>query len=196
SHGSAAGCRLRLEPSPSCNGIVSLPTLFSPSLEGSVVGNGMSVVHPRRPSDKAVKNTGMSRILIIDDDSGMRGLLESTFRAAGYEPMCAANGQEGIDIQRETPAALAIVDLVMPEKDGVVTIHELHQASPRLPIIAMTGLPNVSQLLRVSLRLGAQTLVQKPFCVDQLLATVAETLCATPAVSWNRPGDVRERGWY
>lgn len=130
----------------------------------------------------------MPRILVIDDDPGMREMLEGILRLAGHETICAAHGQQGILLQCASPAALAIVDLIMPVKDGVATIHELLQTCPGLPIIAMTGHPNMGRVLRVAHRLGARRVLRKPFSPAELLAALASALATpTPAAAGGRP---------
>lgn len=82
------------------------------------------------------------RIPVIDDDADMRELLEQTLKAAGYEVAVAANGWQGIDQCRASPADLVITDVYMPNQEGLETIMELHQRFPELPVIAMSGRPN------------------------------------------------------
>ena len=120
----------------------------------------------------------MARILVIDDDPDIRGLLETALTLAGHEVISAADGVQGLSGNRATPADLVIVDIFMPEKEGIETIMELHQEWPSLPIIAMSGggASGNRNFLSQALQLGATRAVQKPFDYTDILAMVTELL--------------------
>ena len=120
----------------------------------------------------------MARILVIDDDPDIRGLLETALNLAGHEVISAADGVQGLSRNRTTPADLVIVDIFMPEKEGIETIMEMHQEWPALPIIAMSGggASGNRNFLAQALQLGATRAVQKPFDYTDVLAMVAELL--------------------
>jgi len=130
----------------------------------------------------------MKRILIIEDDDLMRTIIATMLKRAGYETVMAANGIEGLLVFRSSPADLVITDLLMPEKDGLETIRELHGEFPDVPIIAMSAGSQLTALsfLPVAMRLGAKYLLPKPFDKDFLLKTVAEALNppCSPAVPY------------
>ena len=66
-----------------------------------------------------------AHILVIDDDPRIVNLLQQTLEAGGYEVAGACDGNQGMRLFRENPADLVIVDLIMPEKEGMETIQEL-----------------------------------------------------------------------
>ena len=120
----------------------------------------------------------MARILVIDDDPDIRALLETALSLTGHEVISAADGVEALARHRATPADIVIVDIFMPEKEGIETIIELRQESPTLPIIAMSGggTSGNRNFLAQAVQLGASRAVQKPFDYTEVLAMVTELL--------------------
>ena len=118
----------------------------------------------------------MARILVIDDDSDTRAMLEQTLKPAGYEVISAADGREGVELHRASPADLVITDLYMPNQDGVKTIRELRSYFPELAIVAMSGNADTGTFLSVTRKLGTVGILQKPFLPDELLAVVEKAL--------------------
>ncbi len=123
----------------------------------------------------------MARILIIDDDDLLRSAVAQTLAIAGHETIEAADGQQGIELFRTTPIDLVLTDLVMPGKEGVETIIELHRANPRLPIIAMSGgMPRSTMYLEIAAKIGARRALAKPFLPQELIDTVKAVLAEPP----------------
>jgi CheY-like chemotaxis protein len=118
----------------------------------------------------------MARILVIEDDPDTRAFLEETLKTAGNEVLLAADGVEGLEQHRVTPAELVITDLYMPNKDGLETIMQLRKEFPRLTIIAMSGKANAGPVLAIAKHLGAAALLEKPFFPAQLLSAVEKAL--------------------
>ena len=82
------------------------------------------------------------RILIVDDDPVQRRLLEAVVEKSGFEPACAENGEEALSILRENPAThfdLIILDLVMPNLDGMGVLQALQKTDIKAPIIVQTA---------------------------------------------------------
>jgi CheY-like chemotaxis protein len=118
----------------------------------------------------------MARILVIDDDTEMRAMLEQTLRSAGHEVALAEDGKQGVALYRAQPAALVLTDLFMPNREGLETIIELRKDYPGILIIAMCGKPGAGGLLSIAQRLGAARVIQKPFHPHELLQAVEEVL--------------------
>ena len=119
---------------------------------------------------------GMVRVLVIDDDPEIREVLEQALKSVGHEVFLAADGREGLNQCRATPADVVITDLFMPNRDGLETIVELRKDFPHTPIIAMSGHTAASPMLAIALRLGATAILEKPFPPAQLLAAVENVL--------------------
>jgi DNA-binding response OmpR family regulator len=120
----------------------------------------------------------MARILVIDDDEEVRQMLRRILEHDGHEVEEAANGDLGIRAFKANPADLVITDIIMPDKEGIETIRDLHRAYPDLKIIAISGGGRVgpSDYLHAARMLGAKRTFTKPFSRQEILDTVHE-LC-------------------
>lgn len=117
----------------------------------------------------------MSRILLVEDDSSIRELLEITLTRAGHTVVTAGNGREGLARFRPGAFDLLITDLVMPEKEGIEMLRELHGKDPAMKAMAMSGggkFGAAETYLRLASLLGTKTILTKPFTPDEFLATV------------------------
>jgi CheY-like chemotaxis protein len=101
----------------------------------------------------------------------------------------AIHGDDGLAKFQAEPFDLVIVDILMPEKEGLETVRELRELNARTAIIAITGALSVASrlrdpaldYLRMARSLGATRTLRKPFTAQQLLALVKESLAATEA---------------
>lgn len=118
----------------------------------------------------------MARILLIDDDQLLRGILAKALTYSGYEVIQAADGQQGLDLFFATKIDLVITDLIMPGQEGVETILHLLDQSPDTPIIAISGVPNSKVYLEIAEKIGATRILPKPFTPKQLLTVINEVL--------------------
>jgi DNA-binding NtrC family response regulator len=118
------------------------------------------------------------RILVVDDDAGIRRALTILLSKAGYEVAQAADGSEAIRLWRDRGGDLVITDLHMPEKDGIETIIELLSYSPGIRIIAMSGGGQTKRLdlLGNASLLGAVLTIEKPFTIDEMMTLVNRAL--------------------
>jgi DNA-binding response OmpR family regulator len=124
----------------------------------------------------------MARILVIDDDELLRGVLAKALVYAGHEVIQAADGQQGVELFHATGVDLVITDLVMPVQEGVETITRLRRAKPKLPIIAISGgVANSKLYLEIASKIGAKRILQKPFTPTELLLVVDEVLAEAEA---------------
>ena len=113
----------------------------------------------------------MASILIVDDEDQIRGLLRQAFEGAGYEVAEAQDGQEAMAQYRQSPTDLVILDILMPEKEGLETIIDLRREFPAIKIVAISGGSERAHvnLLDLAKRLGARDAVKKPFEVHSLV---------------------------
>jgi DNA-binding response OmpR family regulator len=120
----------------------------------------------------------VGRVLIIDDDTAMRGTMRKILERAGHEVRDAADGRKGVALFRAEGADLVVTDLLMPEQEGIETIIELRGVAPGVRILAVSGadaLGHDGRLLDAE-ALGADASLAKPFTVDQLRNAVAALL--------------------
>jgi CheY-like chemotaxis protein len=124
----------------------------------------------------------MLRILVIDDEAGVRKVLVRMLTSAGHEVTAAPDGAEGLRVWREAGTDLVITDVHMPELDGVQVIRELRAKAPALPVIAMSGSGNSRDLdrLRAAELMGAVGVLGKPFSWDELMSAIASAFPPAP----------------
>ncbi len=118
----------------------------------------------------------MSRkVLIAEDDEGVRTVIRHWLEKAGYDVTEATDGDVALRALRAAPYDVAIVDILMPEKDGLETIMCMRREMPDAKVIAISGRENLL-FLNDARGLGADRTLTKPFTPQQLLDTVTEVL--------------------
>ena len=130
----------------------------------------------------------MARVLVVDDEELVRTMLREVLERAGYEVIDAPDGKVAARLYREKPADLLIVDILMPEKDGLETIIDLCGEFPDVKIIAVSGggVTGRLDLLPAAEHLGAVRTFKKPFKMRELLAAIEEIL--------GEPGEAAQSG--
>ena len=120
----------------------------------------------------------MATILVIDDDPQICDLLEHVLREEGHVVHSAFNGEEGICLYRQHLPDLILVDILMPEKEGLETILDLRREFPTIMIIAMSAANKSAKinLLELAQRLGAQYRMTKPFQLQTVINLVNTAL--------------------
>src|SRR4051812_21413507 len=79
------------------------------------------------------------RVLVIDDDSGMRKMMHRMIAEAGHEVSEAADGHAGLKTFQAQPADVVVTDIIMPDQEGIETIRKLRALAPQLRIVAVSG---------------------------------------------------------
>lgn len=117
----------------------------------------------------------MSLALIIDDDTQVRELVCLMLRRAGFEVVSAKDGREGLATCRQNNPDVVITDIFMPHQDGIDVLREIKSLpnAPRVVVIS-GGSPRMQlDFLEIAQKLGADSILYKPFTRDQLLEAVA-----------------------
>ncbi len=125
-----------------------------------------------------------ARILVTDDEAGVRRFLRQVLERAGYEVIEAPDGRKAVQAVRSGRVDLMITDLIMPEQEGIETMKALRMERPDLAIIAISGAFE-GRLLKATRFLGADAALPKPVDPELLLHAVAEALASRrrPAIS-------------
>ena len=121
----------------------------------------------------------MASILIVDDEEQVRHLMAGVLAEVGYDVREAGSGQEGLTLYRERPADLVIMDIMMPDQDGLEGIRRLRLEFPAARVIAITGeqdMIGVLSYLDVAKMLGACRTLHKPFEIQELVDAVQAEL--------------------
>ncbi|OAI47339.1 histidine kinase [Nitrospira sp. SCGC AG-212-E16] len=123
----------------------------------------------------------MPSILVVDDETQIRRLVRETLEQAGYHVTEACDGKEALQQYRLAPADLVIMDILMPNQDGLETIVALRREFPDLKVMVITGgsdMIGTHNFLDVATMLGAHSTLQKPFEMKALLDTIQAELHA------------------
>jgi two-component system, OmpR family, response regulator len=145
------------------------------------------------PRPLAVQHQPFAKILIIDDDRTVRGLLEKALTRARFE--CSSNGNPRAALATlasgtSEPTDLIILDMVMPEMGGRDFLSRLRELGNETPILVLSGSGQINDRVEL-LRLGADDFLAKPFSMQELIARVNAILRRT----WSMPvvtlGDLR-----
>lgn len=132
---------------------------------------------PALPSRNAGKRTGPKRILVVDDDPGVRESLMAVLVGEGYVALPAGNGLQALEVVGTTPLDLVLLDLNMPVKNGWDTFERLSYEHPLVPVIIITARPNQ---LFMAAGAGVGALLEKPLDIPTLLSTITRLLAAPP----------------
>ncbi len=121
-----------------------------------------------------------TRILVVDDDPVMRRLLSDTLGRAGHSVVLAGSAADALREAAEQEPALAIVDLVLPDGDGIELLGQLKASWPALPAIVITAYVEPRSVVE-AMRRGALDYLAKPIDADVLLSTCRAALARRPA---------------
>jgi two-component system, OmpR family, response regulator MprA len=119
-----------------------------------------------------------ARVLLAEDDRGVRESLERALRYEGFEVVTAADGRQTLDRARSENPDLLVLDVMMPELDGLEVSRRLRSGGSRLPILMLTARSEVSDRV-AGLEAGADDYLVKPFALDELLARMRALLRRT-----------------
>ncbi|MEM7217919.1 MAG: response regulator [Pseudomonadota bacterium] len=116
----------------------------------------------------------MGRILVVEDDPQVRDVIIALLESADHEACGAGDGASAVALGRSGQFDLAIIDLILPEQDGLAAIRELRRRVPRLQLVAISGGGRVGfdEYLQTAAFVGADATLAKPFRRDELLTTV------------------------
>jgi DNA-binding NtrC family response regulator len=110
-------------------------------------------------------------VLIIDDEVGIRESLQTLLELEGYDVQTAANGEQGIARLGDRPFDLVLLDLALPDRNGIDLLSEIRAHAPQLSVIMITAYGTVENAVK-AMQAGAANFVQKPWDNEKLLADV------------------------
>jgi two-component system, OmpR family, response regulator MprA len=115
------------------------------------------------------------RVLVVDDERAVRGSVRRALALEGYQVAEAAGGREALDALRERAPDVVVLDVLMPDVDGLEVCRRLRAAGDRVPVLMLTAREAIAD--RVSgLDAGADDYLVKPFALDELLARLRALL--------------------
>lgn len=119
--------------------------------------------------------SGVFRILVVEDDNGIRMLMEDALADAGYEPVLACNGLEALEVLEAKHIDLIILDIMMPKMDGYELLRQIRESGMDMPVLMVTAKQTLSDKKKGFL-LGADDYMVKPFEEEEMLLRVAALL--------------------
>jgi DNA-binding response OmpR family regulator len=127
----------------------------------------------------------MARILIAEDDPLVFSFMEKRLRKAGYTTQVADDGDKAIEFALSGDFDLVLLDMALPSRDGFEVLQELRRGGSQVPVIVVTGRPEMRELV-AGLNVGSADFMIKPFRFEELLARVRAHLTF--------PGSLADRG--
>jgi signal transduction histidine kinase/CheY-like chemotaxis protein len=130
-------------------------------------------IKPKNSTQRSRPNR--KRILVVDDEKQLSGLIRDFLSDAGYLVDVANDGEEGSRILEAEMYDALILDIRMPRKDGLEVLRDLREISPSIPTLVITGLATNEEVDQANLY-GAEKVLRKPFQLDELLHAVDQML--------------------
>jgi DNA-binding NtrC family response regulator len=121
---------------------------------------------------------GAARVLVAEDDAGMRELITATLEDAGYDVVVAREGTDAAALARRPEIGLLLLDVLLPRVSGDAIAEQIRHERPQLPIILMTG--DYGTLFAAA---AGPPILRKPFTPEQLLEAVQRALPPAKAVT-------------
>ncbi|WP_202079675.1 response regulator [Caldalkalibacillus salinus] len=120
-----------------------------------------------------------NKILIVDDQYGIRVLLDEVFRKEGYQTFQAANGKQALELVEKNEPDLVILDMKIPGMDGLEILRRIKAYNQEVQVIMITAYGELD-LIQEAMQLGALTHFTKPFDIDELRQMVGDYLASVP----------------
>jgi len=118
------------------------------------------------------------KILIIDDEEKMCWALERALSHEGYQVVTATRGLRGIELARENELSIVILDLKMPDIDGITVLKLLKKINPSIPVIMITAHGTIDTAIE-AMKIGAMDYITKPFKLEQIKVQIKQALHLT-----------------
>jgi DNA-binding NtrC family response regulator len=117
----------------------------------------------------------MKKILVVDDDQMVLDSCELILRSEGYAVSLTSSVKEALQMLEEKKFDILLVDVIMPEYDGIYLIGNVRENLAHLPILVMSGYPT-PETISSGMQMGATHFIAKPFTPDELIAAVNRAL--------------------
>ena len=141
-------------------------------------------VSSARSERNAPARTPNPRILVIDDEAGIRESLEVLLTFEGYTVEMAIDGEEGLRILEHRSYDLVLLDLALPGQSGMELLPQIKERYPELPVVMITAYGTVDNVVE-AVRAGAENFVQKPWDNEKLLADIRSAIARHKAEAEN-----------
>jgi two-component system sensor histidine kinase HydH len=117
----------------------------------------------------------MPKVLLVDDEPNIRWTFAELLKREGFDPFTAFDFDSAMSVVGEVPIDAAVVDIILPHKSGIEILKALRSREPYVPVIMVTGEPNISQMPDI-VRAGAYDFLSKPVVKDALISAVSRAV--------------------
>lgn len=118
----------------------------------------------------------MDKIVVIDDQFGIRALIQDALEDSGFEVFTADNGEIGLSLVAEHSPKIVITDIFMPVKEGVNVVRSIKQDYPHIKVIVISGADRRENYFETAKQFGADETLSKPFKMECLIDLVLKLL--------------------
>jgi len=115
------------------------------------------------------------RILIVEDDRKLRGFIKRALKEEHYAVDAASNGEDALNLASSVDYDLVLLDLLLPQKDGIEVCRELRKLKCKVPVLMLTAMDRIIDKVK-GLDSGADDYLTKPFALEELLARIRALL--------------------
>ena len=131
-------------------------------------------------------------ILVVDDNEDLLDTSSLIFKRAGFSVVTASNGRTAVDMFRDGEFDIALMDIVLPEMNGVEAFRLIRKMNPDTPVILMTGYSD-EELEELAVREGARCVMHKPLRVDKMIQIIKDVASESPVSSFVNEPDNPDR---
>jgi two-component system, LuxR family, response regulator FixJ len=138
------------------------------------------------------KTSNDNMVFVIDDDLGIRQLLGAALDSAGFTTATYGSGRAFIEVAPRLTSGCILLDVRMPEMDGLEVLLELNKLGTRLPVILMSGYADTAIVVQ-AMKAGAADFIDKPLDIGQLLATIDYALSSKSSIQLSEITEAAKR---
>ena len=117
----------------------------------------------------------LRKILVIDDETSIQESLAGILADEGYDPICAATAEQGIDLIDQQQVDLVLLDIWMPGMDGIEALKKIKEIQTHLPVIMISGHGNIETAVKLT-KMGAYDFIEKPLSYDKIILSIKNGL--------------------
>jgi UDP-3-O-[3-hydroxymyristoyl] N-acetylglucosamine deacetylase len=121
----------------------------------------------------------MNRVLIIDDEKSILESLSSILTDEGFTVACAVDGRQGLDLFRREKPKIVLLDVWMPEMDGLEVLKQIREEDPDTVVVVISGHGTISTAVE-AVKMGANDFLEKPLSIDKVLEVISRGLQKRP----------------
>jgi len=126
---------------------------------------------PRRRRSKAAEKSGVIKLLVVDDELDICCFVRTFFTERKFSVLVTNSGEKAVEIVRTESPDIVLLDVTMPDKDGITVLKEIMEITPDAKVIMVTAVDDTDRA-REAKQLGAVEYITKPLLLEQLERTV------------------------